>query len=56
MKALPHLLVPNPTQQQKAAAPGGLVYDHISLKLGKEERGGGGGEKGWLLQQASPPL
>jgi hypothetical protein len=26
-------LVPNPTQQQKAAALGGIVYDNISLKL-----------------------
>jgi hypothetical protein len=37
VKALPRLLVPNPTQQQKAAAPGGMVYDHISLKLQRTE-------------------
>jgi hypothetical protein len=27
----------NPTQQQRAAVPGGLVYDHISLKLERTE-------------------
>jgi hypothetical protein len=37
MEALPRLLVPNPTQQQRAAAPGGLVYDHISLKVERTE-------------------
>jgi hypothetical protein len=37
MEALFHLLVLNPTQQQKAAAPGGMVYDHISLKLQRTE-------------------
>jgi hypothetical protein len=37
VEALPHLLVPNPTQQQKAAATGGMVYDHISLKLQRTE-------------------
>jgi hypothetical protein len=37
VKALPCLLVPNATQQQKAAAPDGMVYDYISLKLQKTE-------------------
>jgi hypothetical protein len=37
VEALPRLLVPNPTQQQNAATPGGLVYDHISLKLQRTE-------------------
>jgi hypothetical protein len=37
VEALPRLLVPNPTQQQKAAAPGGLVYVHISLKVERSE-------------------
>jgi hypothetical protein len=37
VEALSCLLVPNPTQQQMAAAPGGMVYDHISLKLQRTE-------------------
>jgi hypothetical protein len=37
VEALPRLLVPNFTQQQKAAAPGGMVYDYISLKLQRTE-------------------
>jgi hypothetical protein len=31
------LWLPNPTQQQKAATPGGMIYDHISLKLQRTE-------------------
>jgi hypothetical protein len=34
VEALP---VPNPTQQQRAVASGGLVYDHISLKVVRTE-------------------
>jgi hypothetical protein len=37
VEALPRLLVPNPTQLQRAAISGGLVYEHICLKLEKTE-------------------
>jgi hypothetical protein len=37
VEALPTLLLPNPTQQQRVIAPGRLVYDHISLKVERTE-------------------
>jgi hypothetical protein len=36
-RSLTKAIGPNPTQQQRAVAPGGLVYDHISLKLERTE-------------------
>lgn len=37
VESLPSLIVPNPTQQQRAASEGGVVYDHITLKLERTE-------------------